>query len=165
MGEPVNGSSQLSICSSIGFGIMLFGCFTIITRMRFKINSKFVRLSRSLSLNSSSDHSKYPVVQNDFWLVRLQFCIFGYFLSLVLSHCSTNPYEIRATTSSSSLLWDGKRSLNRHKIQLLVIYVWTIFFLKKNVRSLRSPCFTQIEKLFFANFLSSIFFLSTFYQP
>ena len=84
------------LCSSIGFGIMLVGCFAVIARMRFKI-PKFVRLSRRLSLNSSFDHSKYSVVENDFLLVRSLFCIFGYFLSLVLSHCSINPYKVRAT--------------------------------------------------------------------
>ena len=107
---------------------------------------------------------KWKVAERQTITVQFLFCIFGYFLSLLLSHWSTNPYEIRGTTSSSSLHWDGKRSLNRHNIQLLVIYVWAIFVLKmyeisaRNFSVKSTICSSQ-------TFYHLISFLSTFYQP
>ena len=64
------------LCYSTGFEIMLLGSFNIITRVRFKMNSKLVLLGRSLSLNSSLDHH--------FWSVQSLLCIFFFYVYLNL---------------------------------------------------------------------------------
>ena len=108
------------------------------------LNEKSLKYKESL-------FSPYSAFLDIFWI-----CYYHYW--------STNPYEIKGTTSSSSLHWDGKRSLNRHNIQLLVIYVWAIFVLKiyeicaRNVSLKSTICSLQ-------TFYHLISFLSTFYQP
>ena len=108
------------------------------------LNEKSLKYKESL-------FSPYSAFLDIFWI-----CYYHYW--------STNPYEIRGTTSSSSLHWDGKRSLNRHNIQLLVIYVWAIFVLKmyeisaRNFSVKSTICSSQ-------TFYHLISFLSTFYQP
>ena len=151
------------LCSSFGFGIMSIGCFTINARTQFKINSKLVRLSRNLSLNFSLVHSKYSVVQNDFWLVRCLFYIFGYFLSSMFSHCSTNTYEIKAITSSSSLLWDWEKvsqsSWNSAPCNLRL----SNFGFKK-CRKFAFAMFHSNPQALLCKLFIIWFFLSTFYQ-
>ena len=84
--------------------------------------------------------------------VQPLFCIFEYFLNFALPHSYISPYETRGAASSLYFyLKKEKKSLNCHKTQLLVIYVCVVFVLKTNFCL---SCFTQIKKLFFANFLS-----------
>ena len=136
------------LCYSTGFEIMLLGSFNIITRVRFKMNSKLVLLGRSLSLNSSLDHH--------FWSVQSLLCIFLFLSEFGVANYSTYPYEIKTTTPFYLLL--------RQKKSLYITISLCNFCFKKSTK-FAFPCFTQIDKLFFANVLSSTFFSSIFYQP
>ena len=81
-------------------------------------------------------------------------CIFDYFLNFASPYSSIKPYENRGVASSSSfsLPWNCKKSLNYHKTQLVIIYACAIFVVK-NARNFRFPCFIVIWKPFCFSYL------------